>query len=60
MLTIAKLSRERYEKIDSAKLIEPTGLAFGRDVVWTHPAFAGKCVFVRNDKEIVCYSLAAE
>ena len=59
VLTIAKLSREGYEKIDSAKLIEPTGLAFGRDVVWTHPAFADKCVFVRNDKEIVCYSLAA-
>ena len=32
--------------------------AFGRMVVWSHPAFAEKCVFVRNDKEVVCYSLA--
>jgi outer membrane protein assembly factor BamB len=60
VLTIAKLSRKGYEKIDSAKLLEPTGFAFGRDIVWSHPAFADKCVFVRNDKEIVCYSLAAE
>jgi len=29
----------------------------GRDVVWCHPAFANKCVFVRSDKEIVCVSL---
>ena len=41
-----------------AKLLEPTGAAFGRTVVWSHPAFADKCVFARNDKEIVCYSLA--
>jgi hypothetical protein len=27
-------------------------------VVWSHPAFAGKCVFVRNDKEIICVSMA--
>ena len=29
----------------------------GRDVVWSHPAFADRCVFARNDKEIVCVSL---
>jgi hypothetical protein len=29
-------------------------------VVWTHPAFAEKAVFVRNDVELVCVSLAAE
>jgi outer membrane protein assembly factor BamB len=40
------------------KLIEPTGAAFGRKVVWSHPAFANKCVFARNDKELVCASLA--
>jgi hypothetical protein len=57
-LVIAKLSREKYEPIDRAKLIEPTLTAFGRKVVWSHPAFAEKCVFVRNDKEIACFSLA--
>lgn len=27
-------------------------------VCWSHPAFAGKCIFVRNDHELVCISLA--
>jgi len=26
--------------------------------VWSHPAFANQCVFMRNDEEIVCVSLA--
>ena len=33
--------------------------AFGRKVVWSHPAFANRSVYVRNDHEIVCVSLAA-
>jgi outer membrane protein assembly factor BamB len=59
-LIIAKLSPEKYEEVSRAKLLEPTGAAFGRKVVWSHPAFAGKCLFARNDKEIVCFSLAKE
>ncbi len=59
-LIIARLSPKGYEELGRVKLLEPTGSAFGRDVVWSHPAFAGKCVFARNDKEIVCVSLAAE
>ena len=59
-LVIAKLSPEKYEEIDRAKMLEQTNEAFGRPVVWSHPAFANKCVFARNDKEIVCYSLAKE
>jgi hypothetical protein len=27
-------------------------------VVWSHPAFANRCVYARNDKELVCVSLA--
>ena len=57
-LVIAKLTPQKYEEIDRAKLVEPTGEAFGRKVVWSHPAFARKCVFVRNDKEAACFSLA--
>ena len=30
----------------------------GRDVVWCHPAFANKCVYARNYKELICASLA--
>ena len=32
----------------------------GRDVVWSHPAFAGRSVFARNDRELVCVPLAAD
>ena len=59
-LVIAKLSPKEYEEVSRAKLVEPTGAAFGRRVVWAHPAFANKCVYARNDKELVCFSLAAE
>jgi outer membrane protein assembly factor BamB len=58
-LLIAKLSAKGYEEVSRAKIVEPTGVAFGRDVVWSHPAFANKCAFIRNDKELVCVSLAA-
>jgi outer membrane protein assembly factor BamB len=59
-LAIARLSAEKYEEISRAHLIEPTGEAFGRPVVWTHPAFANRHAFIRNDKELICVSLAAE
>jgi outer membrane protein assembly factor BamB len=57
-LIIARLSPKGYEEVSRAKLLQPTGEAFGRAVVWSHPAFADKCVFARNDEEIVCASLA--
>jgi outer membrane protein assembly factor BamB len=58
-LAIAKLSPKGYEEIGRAHLLDPTGVALGgRKVVWSHPAFADKCVFARNDKELVCASLA--
>lgn len=57
-LIIAKLTPSGYDEIDRAKLLEPTLTTMGRDYVWTHPAFANKRFFARNDKEIVCVSLA--
>jgi outer membrane protein assembly factor BamB len=57
-LVIAKLSREGYKEISRAKVIDPTGVCSGRDVVFSPPAFANKCMYVRSDKEIVCVSLA--
>jgi hypothetical protein len=59
-LIIAKLSPKGYEEIDRVKILDTTNDCFGRPVVWSHPAFANKCVYARNDKEFVCYSLAAE
>lgn len=61
-LIIAKLSPKGYEEVSRAHVIEPTSKLAGgsRAVVWSHPAYAGKCAFIRNDKEIICVSLAAE
>lgn len=59
-LVIAKLSPEKYEEISRTKLLDPVGVGLGRRIVWSHPAYADKCVFARNDNEIVCASLAAK
>lgn len=59
-LIIAKLSRDGYQEIDRTKLIEPTHRAFGRTVHWSHPAYANKHIFIRNDKEIICATLAED
>jgi outer membrane protein assembly factor BamB len=56
-LIIAKLSPKGYEEVSRAKLLEPLTPASGREVLWSHPAFADGCVFARNDKEIICVSL---
>jgi len=58
-LIIAKLSPKGYEEISRTKLIAPTNRAQRRNIVWSHPAFANKCVYARNDRQIVCASLAA-
>jgi outer membrane protein assembly factor BamB len=57
-LIIAKLSPAEYEEVSRAHLLDPTGESFGRQVVWSHPAFANKSCYARNDKEIVCVDLA--
>jgi hypothetical protein len=57
-LVIAKLSPAGYEELSRTHLIEPTNVAFGRDVVWCAPAYANQSVVVRNDKEIIRVSLA--
>jgi outer membrane protein assembly factor BamB len=57
-LVIGKLSRDGYAEIDRAKVLEPTGSAFGRKVVWSMPAFADRHAYVRNDKELICVDLA--
>ncbi len=37
----------RYLKADAA----------GSPVVWPHPAYANRCAYIRNDKEIICVNL---
>jgi outer membrane protein assembly factor BamB len=60
-LLITQLSPEGFEEISRTKLIEPTidQLDQRGGVCWSHPAFADRHVFARNDHELVCASLAA-
>lgn len=63
-LIIAKLTPQGYDEISRAHVIEPTNRMVagqrknGASVLWSHPAFAHQSAYVRNDKEIVCVSLA--
>ena len=63
-LVIAKLSPKGYHEISRTQLIEPTHpYARRRElgaVHWSHPAYANKHIFVRNDREILKASLAKE
>jgi outer membrane protein assembly factor BamB len=64
-LIIAKLTPQGYDEISRAHILDPTtnSGAFAtanRSIVWSHPAFGNKSFYARNDKEIVCVSLAAE
>jgi outer membrane protein assembly factor BamB len=58
-LLIARLTPEKYDELSRTHLLDPVNRDAGRPVVWSHPAFANRCVYARNDREIVCVSLAA-
>ncbi len=57
-LLITELSPEGFTEISRAKLIEPTRKQLPRGVTWSHPAFANKHVFIRNDERLVCADLS--
>jgi outer membrane protein assembly factor BamB len=59
-LVIARLTPEKYDEVSRTKLLDPVSTGLGRPVVWSHPAYANRCVYARNDQEIICVSLAAE
>lgn len=59
-LIIASMDAKGYKEISRAKVIEPTNSSYNRDVLWAHPAFADKAVYIRNDKEIIRVDLAAK
>ena len=60
-LIIARLSPKGYEEISRTKLIKPTANSGNRRelgaVHWSHPAYANRHIFVRNDEEILSTSL---
>ena len=59
-LLIANLSPTGLNILDRCKLIEPTKAQLPQrgGVCWSHPAFAEKSIFIRNDNRIVRASLA--
>lgn len=56
----AELSPEGYRETGRFHAIEPTSKTMGRTVVWTFPAIAGGNLYLRNDLEVVCYSLEGQ
>jgi outer membrane protein assembly factor BamB len=48
-LILAELSPDGYRQISKATVLEGG--------TWANPAYADQCVFVRNDKEIICVPL---
>jgi outer membrane protein assembly factor BamB len=60
-LILARLTPKGYEERGRCLLVEPTaGYRAQGPITWAHPAYANKCVFARNDRELVCASLAAD
>jgi outer membrane protein assembly factor BamB len=63
-LIIAKLSAQGFQEIGRTKLIEPTTATGNRRelgaVNWSHPAYANRHIYARNDREILAASLAAQ
>ena len=66
-LIIAQFTPTGYVEHSRTNLIQPTSSAgfgprrrFDRVVSWSHPAYANKHIYARNDDEIIAISLAAE
>jgi len=60
-LLITKLSPQKFQEISRTKLIDVTTKQLNRKgtgVTWSHPAFADKHVYIRNDKELICTNLS--
>jgi outer membrane protein assembly factor BamB len=58
-IILAHLTGKGYQEISRAVLLRPLYPFAGRKVAWSPPAYANRCVFARNEKELVCASLAA-
>ncbi len=61
-LIIGRLTPEGFHEVSRAKLLDPTTEQLRRrdGVTWSHPAFANRHVFARNDNELVCADLSAD
>jgi len=63
-LVMARLTPDGYHEIGRTSLIKPTSRASNRRelgaINWTHPAYANRHLYTRNDEEIIAVTLAAD
>lgn len=61
-LILADLTPETFREIDRTQLIAPTQEVKQRDypIVWSHPAFAHRHIYARNDEELIAVCVSAE
>jgi outer membrane protein assembly factor BamB len=55
----AELTPAGYRELARTHLIDPTSPLFDKKFVWAAPSFADRNIYLRNDRELRCYSLAA-
>lgn len=62
-LMIGRLTRDGLEVTSRETILTPDQMRTPNrkgGVCWSHPAFANRCVFLRNDRELICIDLAAQ
>ena len=57
---VGDLTPTGLKEVGRAHLIDPTNTDARRPVLWSHPAYANRSIYWKNDKELVCWSFAKE
>ena len=57
-LMIASMNAEGLRSHGQMQVLEPTQTGIKRKVVWSHPAYANKTAYIRNDNELVAVDLS--
>ena len=59
-LVIGSLSPSGFQSLSRTKLIDPTTFLPRRNdnILWSHPAYADRHIFVRNDKQLISVDLS--
>jgi hypothetical protein len=58
-LILSRLTAAGYQELGRFHLLDPTADYGQQKMAWVPPAYSGQRVFARNDKELVCASLAS-
>jgi hypothetical protein len=59
-LIIARFAPDGYHELSRVQLLKPTSDLMKRKHAWVPPVYVHRCVFARNDEELICASLAAK